>query len=86
LIDKEGNDMWQINGTINRDVAEITDLARSALPGAPVVPDRPSRLRVFRRGLASMLQAAGRRLDDRVDNGSDPRLVNDPSGAPSPAC
>jgi hypothetical protein len=78
--------MWQINGTINRDVADVTDLARSALPDAPVVLDRPSRLRGFRRGLASMLQAAGRRLDDRVDDSSDPRLVNDPSGTPSPAC
>jgi hypothetical protein len=80
LIDKEGIDMWQINGTINRDVAQVTDLARSALPNAPVVPDRPSRPRALRRGLASILQAAARRLDDRVDDNSDPR------GVPSPAC
>jgi hypothetical protein len=73
--------MWQINGTINRDV---TDLAWSALPHAPVVPDR--RPRALRRGIAAILRAAALRLDDRADVRSDPRRETDPSGAPSLAC
>jgi hypothetical protein len=67
--------MWQMNERINRDV---TDLAWSALPHAPVIADGPRGIRVLRRRMASILRATAGRLDDRV--GVTPR------GTPSTVC
>ena len=51
---------WQMNAVVSRDVLDH-DLAMSALPGAPVVPDstrEPLRTRV-----AARLHAVARRLE-----------------------
>jgi hypothetical protein len=67
--------MWQMNERIQRDV---TDLAWSALPHAPVVTDRPGLIRGLRRRVATVLLATAGRLDDRVEPA--------PQGTPSPVC
>lgn len=54
---------WQLYSAINRDVLDH-DLAVSALPDAPVVPDRAPR-RVLRTRVAAGLHAVARRLEGR---------------------
>ena len=51
---------WQINATVSRDVLDH-DLAMSALPGAPVVPDRARE--TLRTRMAARLHAVARRLE-----------------------
>lgn len=68
---------WQVNSQVNQAVT--SDLAWSALPQAPTVADRPSRVRALRRALVSALRTmAGRRADR--DAGAQAQ------GTPSPAC
>lgn len=54
---------WQMSSIVSRDLLD-PDFPFSALPDAPVVPDRAPR-RVLRTRVAAGLHAAARRLEGR---------------------